>query len=75
MSIIIKELYFFEGFVISLGAGRVNLSRWQRSMERKIPSSWGWKAKKTKKFNILFYMKKGASGISGIFLAIEGDRD
>jgi hypothetical protein len=47
MSIIIKELDFFEGFVISLGAGPVDLTRWQRLMERKISLS-GWKAKKSR---------------------------
>jgi hypothetical protein len=36
MSIIKEELDIFEGFVISLGRGWVNLTKWQRLMKRKI---------------------------------------
>jgi hypothetical protein len=36
MSIIKEELDIFEGFVISLGRGRVNLTKWHRLMKRKI---------------------------------------
>ncbi len=72
MSIIIKELDIFEGFVISLGMGWTNLTRWHRLMKRNILSLQGGMGnKKTKKFKLLFSMKKGASGISGIFLAIK----
>jgi hypothetical protein len=36
MSIIKEELDIFESFVISLGMGWVNLTKWHRSMKRKI---------------------------------------
>jgi hypothetical protein len=70
MSIIIKELDIFEGFVISWGMGWMNLTRWHRLLKR-IFFLQGMGSKKTKKFKLLFSMKKGASGISGIFLAIK----
>jgi len=62
MSIIIKDLDIFEGFVISWGMGWVNLTRWHRLMERKIPFLQGDGKQKNQEIQNLVFHEEGGFG-------------
>jgi hypothetical protein len=62
MSIIKEELDIFEGFVISLGIGWVNLTKWHRLMKRKISFLQGAGKQKTQKNQTLVFHGEGGFG-------------